>query len=410
MKEDLLSHLKESPLMHHHCQIQKESLHYLSFSFPLNEEGDPLAWLFHSSLFPQCYWEESLAGWRSAMAGQLYDSPLLPRYIEGEERIYTRSTCFQDPHSSRFFIPRISFDEDEGGQKIVIRGKSREEISHFIPSLSKAPLPSLFPFEGRIDAPSLSGWEERIEEALLAIQRGQLTKVVAARATHFQKAPHPYSLLSALRRAKEETYYFSYVPSPEEALFFGASPETLYRRHRNHIWGTPLAGTVPYGNEEQLLMRQKERREIDSVCRGVWNALHPLSEHCEVATSPSLHTTPTTHHLAAPFLALLKQDVDDLSIIASLHPTPAVGGEPKQYALDWIAQNEPFSRQYYGAPIGWITSEESHLVVGIRSGLYQEGKSTLFAGAGIVAGSSPQEEWQELDQKILLFLQAGNGK
>ena len=83
-----------------------------------------------------------------------------------------------------------------------------------------------------------------------------------------------------------------------------------------------------------------------------------------------------------------------------LHPTPAVGGYPRGEALGEIRQLEPFDRGWYAGPVGWIGAEASEFAVGLRSGLVRGRTLALFSGAGIVAGSVPDEEWTEIEQKI----------
>ena len=91
-------------------------------------------------------------------------------------------------------------------------------------------------------------------------------------------------------------------------------------------------------------------------------------------------------------------------LLDRLHPTPAVGGYPTENALPEIARIEPFSRGWYAAPVGWIGAESTQFAVAIRSGLVQGKTMSLFSGAGIVRGSDPHEEWQEVENKIQDFL------
>ena len=84
----------------------------------------------------------------------------------------------------------------------------------------------------------------------------------------------------------------------------------------------------------------------------------------------------------------------------SLHPTPAVGGYPTDQALDAIRAREPFDRGWYAGPLGWIGTHGAEFTVAIRSGLVQRRRLALFSGAGIVEGSVPAWEWEEIEQKI----------
>lgn len=72
--------------------------------------------------------------------------------------------------------------------------------------------------------------------------------------------------------------------------------------------------------------------------------------------------------------------------------------------MDEIKKNEHFDRGWYAAPLGWITMNDSHQIVGIRSALIANNQIHLFAGAGIVKGSIPQNEWKELENKISQYI------
>ena len=89
-------------------------------------------------------------------------------------------------------------------------------------------------------------------------------------------------------------------------------------------------------------------------------------------------------------------------MLRALHPTPAVGGYPKEGALEEIRSAEPFDRGWYAGPVGWIGAD-AEFAVGIRSGLVRGNRLALFSGAGIVEGSVPEAEWAEIEQKISDF-------
>jgi menaquinone-specific isochorismate synthase len=108
-------------------------------------------------------------------------------------------------------------------------------------------------------------------------------------------------------------------------------------------------------------------------------------------------------HLMQTFKGALRPGVGPFDAMAALHPTPAVAGTPTDLAMGAIAQLEPFSRQWYAGPMGVVTASDSTVVVAIRSGLVKGASVTLFAGAGIVAESDPNSEWDELNAKISGF-------
>ena len=199
---------------------------------------------------------------------------------------------------------------------------------------------------------------------------------------------------------------FSFQFSPE-TTFIGASPETLYRRKNTLVESAAVAGTYPRGQTEEedqtfmeaLLANPKEQHEFQVVRNRVYEALAPLCTKLEMQDEKVLKT-PTVQHLYHTFQGILKEAMDDAALIQALHPTPAVGGFPRKEAFYEIKNREYFDRGWYAAPIGWVSPSEAHHLVGIRSALIEKNLLRLFAGTGIVTGSIPSKEWDELEYKI----------
>jgi len=112
-------------------------------------------------------------------------------------------------------------------------------------------------------------------------------------------------------------------------------------------------------------------------------------------------------HLHTPFRARLREPRHVLELAARLHPTPAVGGTPRELAIDWIRSREPVARGWYAAPVGWFDLDgNGELAVAIRSGVLAGNRAHLWAGAGIVAGSDPDRELAETELKLRAMLGA----
>lgn len=107
-------------------------------------------------------------------------------------------------------------------------------------------------------------------------------------------------------------------------------------------------------------------------------------------------------HLYLTISGIRKPKVSLFDVIQALHPSPALGGEPKELAIQWLAKKEPSGRGLYGAPIGWcdIMEDIGEFAVGIRSGVFSENAGRLYAGCGIVGDSDPEEERQETQLKF----------
>ena len=115
---------------------------------------------------------------------------------------------------------------------------------------------------------------------------------------------------------------------------------------------------------------------------------------------------PNVLHLHTPIRGTLRPGVHASELIAALHPTPAVGGVPFDAARAHIA-GEPHARGWYTGPVGWLDAEgDAELVVALRCGVVRGASAWLYAGGGIVAGSTPAAEWEETELKLRPLLEA----
>jgi menaquinone-specific isochorismate synthase len=264
----------------------------------------------------------------------------------------------------------------------------------------------------RIDLPTFSEWRCNVEKALQAIEANRISKVVLARRTelHFQKAINPIAVLEKLKMMQKNAAFFLYQPE-EGIAFVGASPEKLYRREENLLLTDSLAGTRKRGKdreedlflEKELLQCKKERQEFAYVSDFLQEELSKLCS--DVAASElSVKKCARVQHLHQEISGTLQKGVTDAMILNALNPTPAIGGFPRDPALALARILEPFERGWYSAPIGWISRNKARFAVAIRSAIIQGKTMQLFAGAGIVKGSDPKREWEELEHKIEMFL------
>ena len=270
---------------------------------------------------------------------------------------------------------------------------------------------------GRDDLPDRDGWDAAVAGTLELVAAGAVGKVVLARKSTFgfSSPLNPVSCMQALLSEAEHCYRFCFMPSAERA-FLGASPERLYRREGRQILCDALAGTRTRGNgasldrqlERDLMGSDKERREQDYVVRGIRESLAPLCGSLSAAADPAVVKLRQCQHLISNFEGTLRDGVGDAELLKALHPTPAVGGYPSDRAIREIEEREPFDRGWYGGPVGWVGRDRAEFAVAIRSGLVEGSTLSVFAGAGIVAGSVPGEEWEELDYKIGHFTKALN--
>ncbi len=322
----------------------------------------------------------------------------------------------------RFEIMRLDDEFFFSGNLILNESENRKkQVDQFFAELDKLQYNERLEFQNfndflsREDFPDEDGWKKTITSALQVIENHIVEKVVLARKVilKFNEELNIYSLLHKLKSINPYATHFCFQMK-QNLAFLGGSPELLYRRNNDHIYSEAIAGTRPRGKNEkedallerELLESDKERREHAFVVEGVKESLNKLCEELTVSKEISVIKLHRLQHLYSNFRGTLKNDVSDIDILSSLHPTPAVGGYPGNEALKQIKLLEPFHRGWYAAPVGWIGHNSAEFAVAIRSGLIYGKKLALFSGGGIVQGSNVKSEWNEIENKIENFLKA----
>jgi menaquinone-specific isochorismate synthase len=412
---------------------------------------DTLAWLREQGSYPRVYWSGRDGGVEIAAAGaadlQAGDGPeeievlnKRLRATSGADVRYYGGGRFDpsrepdgewEPFGAyRFVLPRFELRAGETGAELACNlvlprdAELREEILDQIEGMkvpSAADEGDLPEPLRRDDAPDRRGWGENVGRALAAFSGGRLGKVVLARRAWlgFDGELDGISLARELWKATPGCFHF-YVEPEAGTAFVCATPERLYRRNGRLVRSEAVAGTRPRGAsyaddedlKEELLGSEKDRSEHGFVKQGIREALGPLCGKVEVEDGVSEMRLASRRHLVSRVRAELSDGVTDAEVIGALHPTPAVGGYPKKEALEGIRALEPFDRGWYAGPVGWVGAEGAEFAVGIRSGLVRGDTLALYSGAGIVAGSTPEGEWAEVEQKIEDFTGAfglGNG-
>ena len=253
-------------------------------------------------------------------------------------------------------------------------------------------------------------WAELIGQATAAIRAGQFQKVVLSRLAELrlEKPVDVVQALAYLDAQYPECYRFLFEPRPHHA-FYGATPELLTRVVGTAVETMGMAGSARRGNTPgedkglamDLMSSVKDRHEHQLVVESIQRRLAPLTTELDVPTRPKIYTLSNIHHLYTPIQGTLAEASGVLPVVAALHPTPALGGTPREAAMQFIQATEPVSRGWYAAPVGWIDHQlDGVFGVAIRSAVAQENKVWAYAGAGIVAQSVAEQEWQETQVKF----------
>ncbi|MBP6507711.1 MAG: isochorismate synthase [Opitutaceae bacterium] len=255
-----------------------------------------------------------------------------------------------------------------------------------------------------------------VTTALQQIAAGKFSKIVLARALDLTASQplHPLRVLNGLRQRFPDCYAFS-IANGRRQSFIGASPERLVRVSKGVLETEALAGTTRRGGGASedaalaaaLLHAEKDLREHHHVVEAVTTRLSELGLAPQCSAQPGLRRLANLQHLHTPIQATLGGEVRLLDVLARLHPTPAVGGTPQTAAVSHIRGLEGFPRGLYAGSIGWLNSRGGgEFFVGLRSALIEEGNARVYAGAGIVAGSTPEKEFAETELKFKAMLDA----
>ena len=261
-------------------------------------------------------------------------------------------------------------------------------------------------------------YEQIVAAAVERIRSTSIQKVVLARELTVEapSAHDPAALVGALRDLFPSCFCFCFG-SPE-AAFIGASPELLVRRSGAVAATVALAGTTSRSADpavddhlgEAMLHSPKVRDEHGIVARRIERTLRPHCVWVHAEGEPFVIKVGNLQHLATPIRAQLAESHSAIELAGYLHPTPAIGGEPREPALELIQELEGIDRGWYTGPVGWMdAAEDGEFCVGLRSALVRDREAHLFAGCGIVADSDPAAELQESELKFeaLLPLLAG---
>ncbi len=413
------------------------------------DKTDPLDWLDHIRQSHKIYWRERDADTEIAGAGAVvvyfadgynrYQKVLshFERYHLDNDHINFFGVFSFQPGSNKdnfssgwnrcydafFFLPRFEIrrhsDKTELAVNIMVHPSKTDEINNVLTQLhlfaafaEPEPRPSVN-ITSRRDIPDREQWLRMLDSVADLIQKGAFEKIVLSRQTHFECdfPPSPWCLLKKLRKHSLNCYLLGFQ-SDESSVFISHTPERLYSRRGQRLQSEALAGTRPRGKTDQddmslrndLLNSEKERREHRYVLDGILDNLAGLCETVKADLNPSVLKLERVQHLYSKIEALLNQGIKDNDLLAALHPTPAVGGWPRDKALTGISELEPFARGWYASPVGLLGSDRAEFAVAIRSALIQESKMILFAGAGIVRDSEPEKEWDELETKISNYI------
>ncbi len=318
------------------------------------------------------------------------------------------------PGTGAVAVGALPFDPGATGAVVVPatvvgRRGGRAWVTEIEPSAPDAPSHPEHPTRFSVAAPRpFAAWRRAVRTALAEIAAGSLEKVVLAREVVVE-ADRDFDFGEVIRHlAVQQPGCFVFAANG----LVGASPELLLRRTGDRVESRPLAGTAlsdgGRASLDALATSAKDNLEHCFVPRAIADVLRAHCSELEVAATPEPVVFGPVAHLATPIRGRLVAPAPTaLDLARALHPTPAVAGTPREAALEAIARLEGFDRGRYAGPVGWVDARgDGEWAIALRCAELDGPRARLVAGAGIVAGSDPNDEWNETQAKLEPMLRA----
>ncbi|MDD4514601.1 isochorismate synthase [Massilibacteroides sp.] len=236
------------------------------------------------------------------------------------------------------------------------------------------------------------------------LKKEEIKKLVLSRTKTIEKEKAFSPGRSFFKAAEKYIYSYVYLlHTPQTGTWLGSTPEVLLSKDKK-VWKTiALAGTR-YPNSTQISWDEKNLEEQEVVSSYLHNQLSSFGIIPETK-GPYTIKAGELAHLRTDFRFQLSEPYALGTLLRTLHPTPAVSGLPKNEAYQFIKKNEGYDRLYYSGFLGLLDIDgETDIYVNLRCMLIEKSSLTLFAGGGLLASSSPEEEWEETEQKLQTML------
>jgi len=345
--------------------------------------------------------------------------------VQTFEKINIEGGKREDFPRMMFFIPReiIIIDHHKKQTQVVVFGsdkRARDIIK--IVKICKSNLVEL-PADSGIDLPlpefrSLTAKEDfckKVERAKKYILAGDIFQVVLSQQFEFDLKTEPVNLYKALRRTNPAPYL--YYMQLKNFHVLGSSPEILVEIKNKTAVTRPLAGTRPRGRnpeedrkmQTELMLDEKEKAEhimlVDLARNDLGRVCSPGSVN--VDSILKIEKFKKVMHLVSNVSGRVKHSCDSFDVVKSCFPAGTVSGAPKIRAMEIIDELETADRGVYAGAIGYFGFDgNSETCIGIRMIVIKHGKGIVQAGAGIVADSIPEKEYEETINKARGVLQA----
>ena len=295
---------------------------------------------------------------------------------------------------------------------------ARSRLSDLVQMLRKTvAIPSAAP-TSKTHAKSEFGEENfkaAVKKAQTYILEGDIMQVVLSQRMSQPFSAPPLSLYRALRSLNPSPYMFYYDMGDHHVV--GASPEILVRLDDGVVTSRPIAGTRPRGKTreqdlalaDELLADPKERAEHVQLMDLGRNDVGRVAQVGTVKVTDNMMIERYSHvmHIVSNVEGALKPGLDAIDVLKATFPAGTVSGAPKVRAMEIIDELEPTKRGIYAGAVGYLGfNGDMDVAIAIRTGVIKNNMLYVQAGAGIVADSIPQSEWDETQNKAKAVLRA----
>ncbi len=336
--------------------------------------------------------------------------------VPGAGPVALGSVPFVPGAAADLVVPTVQFHKDATGATSVTVVGDLDEPGDLVHEALRPhePAPAAaasWSIEPGVD---VDAYLDAVAAARDAVRAGDLTKAVIARPI-IVRSSEPIDVHAVLRRLRA-SFGSSYRYSIDG--FIGASPELLVEVDGPTVRSHPLAGTAPRTGDvdndariaADLIASTKNQIEHRVVIDVVHDTLLPWASYLDWEPDPSIVTVANVQHLGTRMEGMLSQPGPSVvELVRALSPTPALGGHPRDAALELIRQVEGFERGRYGGAVGWVDANGNGTwAVAIRCAELAEDRRSarLVAGGGIVADSDPHAELAETQAKFQAMLSA----
>lgn len=379
----------------------------------VESDVDLLVWMKGQPVYPQFYLRFRDEPKTVAAVGKVRsfsDVNLAQQFIQEHDFPLVGGLQFQG--ESQFILPQVLIEQQNGETVVSVfvepndLDSAKTILNSFERMTALLPLNQLT-IESVEPKASQGTWCDWVKQALNRIRQGELTKLVLANETVFRihGELNGKDFLAASQAKNSGCYHFLWADNAQNC-FVGSTPERLFARDNRLLFTEALAGTAPVSdnpleNDERanwLLNDEKNLNENWLVVEDISQNISHLVEQITV-DDVALKPLRKVQHLIRKMQAKLTTLCTDADLLKAIHPTAAVSGLPQQQAKKALVEIETFDRRWYAGTLGLMTPNLSEFCVTIRSAFIEENQVRVFAGAGIVEGSQPVEEWLEIERK-----------